>query len=266
MRPKRSFEFSHAISRSPSASVTGGIRIDQSTADPDAALFKFQHEQYVHAVREAGVDLTLLEPLEAFPDSVFVEDPVLVVDGAAIVLRPGAASRFGEAAAMRPVLESIFPSVIDLPGSGYVDGGDVLLTEDEALIGSSERTDASGIDALAEILGDFGYATRPVDTPAGVLHFKSDCGLLDERTVFATRRLAASGCFEGYEVLHAPDGEEAAANLIRINDTIFINEGFAQTRAMLTEVGYNVVALDTSEAAKVDGGLSCMTLRFSLTR
>jgi len=264
MRPKRSFEFSHAISRSPSASVTGGIRIDDSGADPDAELFKIQHGQYIDAVRKAGVDLTLLEPLEAFPDSVFVEDPVLVVDGAAIVLRPGAASRFGEAAAIRPVLESVFPRVIELPETGYVDGGDVLLTENEALIGSSERTDARGVAALAEILKDFGYTTRPVDTPPGVLHFKSDCGLLDERTIFATSRLAASGCFEGYDVLHAPDGEEAAANLIRINDTVFINQGFAQTKKILGDAGYRVVALDTSEAAKVDGGLSCMTLRFSL--
>lgn len=263
-RARRSFEFSHAISRSPGNSITSGIRIDDAGSDPDPELFRQQHRQYVEVVKAAGVDLTLLDPLEEFPDSVFVEDPVLCVDGAAIILRPGAQSRFGEAAAIRPMLASVFPRVIDLPEDGYVDGGDVLLTENEALIGSSDRTDTKGVAALAEILGEFGYRTRTVDTPAGVLHFKSDCGLLDEKTIFSTARLAASGCFEGYNVIEAPAGEEAAANLIRVNDRVLLNKGYPKSLQLLEDAGYKVVTLDTSEAAKVDGGLSCMTLRFTL--
>ncbi len=264
MRARRSFEFSHGISRIPGKSVAGGIRIDGEGVDPDPELFARQHRQYTEAVKAAGVELTILDALEQFPDSVFVEDPVLCVDGAAIVLRPGAPSRFGEAAAIRPVLASMFPRVIDLPDGGFVDGGDVLLTEEEALIGSSDRTDDRGVAALAEILAEFGYRTRAVDTPEGVLHFKSDCGLLDESTIFSTKRLAASGCFEGYRVIEAPAGEEAAANLIRINDHVFLNSGFPRSRALLLDAGYDVVTLDTSEAARVDGGLSCMTLRFTL--
>lgn len=263
-RARRSFEFSHAISRSPGKSIISGIRIDGDGADPDPELFHAQHLQYIEAVKAAGVNLTLLGPLEKFPDSVFVEDPVLCVDGAAIVLRPGAESRFGEAAAIRPDLASLFPRVIDLPEDGHVDGGDVLLTEEEALIGSSDRTDSEGVSALAEILAEFGYRTRTVDTPAGVLHFKSDCGLLDEKTIFSTSRLAASGCFQDYKVIEAPAGEEAAANLIRVNDRVFLNSGFPKSLQLLEEAGYNVVTVDTSEAAKVDGGLSCMTLRFTL--
>ena len=82
--------------------------------------------------------------------------------------------------------------------------------------------------------------------------------------MFATRTLAASGCFEGFRVIEAVPGEDAAANLIRVNDCVLVSAGYPATVALLQGQGYNVVALDTSEAAKVDAGLSCMSLRFSL--
>lgn len=145
-----------------------------------------------------------------------------------------------------------------------MDGGDILVTETEILVGLSDRTDQAGFDALSKIVRDLGYTTRAVHTPAGVLHFKSDCGLLDEETIFATKALAASRCFEGYRVIEAPDGEGPAANLIRVNDHVLMSEGHPRTQELLTKAGYEIVTLPNSEAAKVDGGLSCMSLRFNL--
>lgn len=262
MTAGRSCQFTRFLCRQPSRSVTAGLRAGDGP-DPDPSLFAEQHAAYVAALRGLGA-VTLLPALEKFPDSVFIEDAALCAAGRAIQLRPGAPSRLGEAAALRPVLNENFPEVIDLPGEGFVDGGDVLLSDEEAFIGLSARTDPAGFDALASVLSDLGYRARKVETPADILHFKTECGLLDSETIFATEKLAATGCFDGYRVITAPAGEEAAANLIRVNAEVFLASGHPRTADLLDASGYRVRELDISEAAKVDGGLSCMSLRFSL--
>ncbi len=258
----RSFRFTHAVSRLPSKSITDGLRA-MDGPNPDADNFRREHEAYTEFLTASGAALTLLPALEEFPDSVFVEDPALCAAGTAIILRPGAASRFGESAAIAPDLEKLFGSVKRIE-KGYVDGGDILLSDHEAIIGLSARTNEEGVAALKPILEDLGYAVRIVHTPEGVLHFKSDCGLLDGKTIFSTAILAASGCFSDYDVIEAPQGEEAAANMIRFNDHVIMRTGFPKTKALLESRGYSVRTLDAEEAAKVDGGLSCMSLRFSL--
>ncbi|MEO0637024.1 MAG: dimethylarginine dimethylaminohydrolase [Pseudomonadota bacterium] len=264
----RSYSFTHTLSRAPAPSITDGLRADD-VGDPEFETLLFHHAAYISALEEAGCETRVLPALEHFPDSVFIEDAALCLGSTAIALRPGAPSRFGETAALRPDLQRIFDTVIDLPGASMedgalVDGGDILVTETEVLVGLSERTDQAGFDALSEIVKDLGYQARAVHTPKGVLHFKSDCGLLDDETIFSTQALAASGCFETYRVLDAPVGEERAANLIRVNDHVLISDGYPRTADLLTGAGYTVITLPNSEAAKVDGGLSCMSLRFNL--
>jgi dimethylargininase len=257
----RSFQFDRCIARKPGKSIADGLRAG-SQADPDPVRFAQQHDDYVAALMTAGVEVTTLPELESFPDSVFVEDAALCCGGTAIVLKPGAPSRAGEADAIEPALREQFRNVYKLQGDGHVDGGDILLTESEALIGLSARTDPDGVEELRPILEDLGYPVRMVDTPATVLHFKSDCGLLDQRTVFSTARLAASGCFAGYDVIECPAGEEEAANLIRVNGLVIMRTGFPRTRALLEQHGYQVKPVNVDQAALVDGGLSCMSLRF----
>lgn len=263
-----SYEFTHAITRKPGRSVVNGLRDTSGSAgdlpDPDPELFFEQHMAYLQALRDAGLIVETQDASEEFPDSVFVEDAALCIGNLAIVLRPGAESRSGEAALIRPVLLSFFDEIVDLP-EGHLDGGDVLVGEDVVFAGLSSRTDAAGIAALESVVSARGYRLRQVDTPSTILHFKTECGLLDERTVFATRKLADTGCFKGFDIVTAPDGEEAAANLIRVNDVVLISAGFPLTRDLLERKGYRVVEIDTSEAAKVDGGLSCMSLRFNQT-
>src|SRR5262249_27012737 len=154
---------------------------------------------YIAALETAGVAVDVLPPLEDFPDSIFVEDAALVFERAAIVLRPGAPSRRGEADAIAPKLAQRFERVLRL-NEGSVDGGDVLTTANKVFIGQSARTSAEGALALTRLLAEIGLYGEPVVTPADVLHFKSDCSLLDEETVLATTRLASSGVFEGYRV------------------------------------------------------------------
>jgi len=257
----RSYLFESAITRQPGKSVSFGLR-DGNGSDPSAEVFLKQHAAYVSALKSTGASVDVLPPLEDFPDSVFVEDSALCLKEAAIVLRPGAPSRRGEAERIRPALEKRFPRVIELPGTGFVDGGDILLSDEDAFMGLSARTNEPGLDALASVLRGFGYSPIRVETPASILHFKTECGLLDSRTIFSTRKLASIGCFDNYRVIEAPEGEEGAANIVRFNNLLLVGRGYPRSEALLKSHGYEVVQMDTSEAAKIDGGLSCMSLRF----
>ncbi len=259
----RSTEFNRIIVRIPSQSVTSGLRA-ANTADPDPARFLNQHAEYIEAIKLTGVQPLVLPPLEAFPDSVFVEDAAICIQGAAIVTNPGASSRAGEANAIKPTLEAEFNQIYKLSEAAKLDGGDVLLTDQDAFIGLSARTNQAGFDELAMILEQHGYTARRVKTPKTILHFKSDCGLLDPTTIFATSTLAATGAFDGYRVITVPEEESAAANIISVNGTVFISQGFPKSEKQLKAAGYKVVSLDTSDAAKGDGGLSCMSLRYSI--
>lgn len=258
----KSYTFSHAICRKPSHSVVEGLRaVDIGTPDPE--VFSSHHADYVAALRSTGAEVTVLEPLEAFPDAVFVEDVALCLPEGAVAMRPGAPSRLGEVAKIIPHLEQLYGEVLRIQGDGFIEGGDILTTEREILIGLSERTNKTGVQEFAQLVERWGYDVRIVDTPAGVLHFKTDCSLLDEDTILSTKRLAASGCFAGYKVIHTANGEDACANTIRFNNLVILPAGFPHTHDKLINAGYNVREIGNSEAAKLDGGMSCLSLRFS---
>lgn len=255
------FEFNNAIVRTPCHEIVNGLRA-VDTGAPKYETVLAEHGAYVAALQSAGVQVETLPALDAYPDSMFVEDPALVFTEGAIVMRPGAPSRFGEAAEMAPVLKRRFARVIDLPAPGFADGGDILVTHDHVMIGLSDRTNEVGASALAHALRALGKNPKIVRTPANVLHFKSDCSLLDEKTILSTSRLAVSGVFEGFDLVLTPDGEEGAANALRVNQKVFVGSAFPKTIALLKARGYEVVPLATSEIAKVDAGLSCMSLRW----
>lgn len=246
--------------REPAASCVRGLRaVDRGP--PDLARFRAQHAAYVDALRRAGVHVTVLPPDEAWPDSVFVEDPALCLPEGAILLRPGADARAGEPAALEPALRARFQRFVRLE-VGSVEGGDVLVTDREVLIGLSDRTSRAGAEALASILRAWGRVVRVVETPAGVLHFKSDCAALGGDRILATAGLAATGVFGGYDVEVACEDEPGAANCIRVNETLLVPAGRPRTAARLARGGHRIEILDIGEAEKLDAGLSCMSLRF----
>ena len=239
-----------------------GLRAED-VGNPDIDLMREHHAVYVEALRSTGALVTVLEALEEFPDSHFVEDSALCLSEGAVVLRPGAPSRFGEARAMEPHLRQLFSTVLVLEGPGFIEGGDILTTETEILVGQSARTDSAGIEALARAVEPWGYRVREVHTPEGVLHFKTDCSLLDDQTILSTTRLSDSGCFDGYTVVDVEPGEEPAANSIRFNNVVFMPQGFPVTTERVRSAGFFVQELPNSECQKIDGGLSCLSLRFS---
>ncbi|MCB2135485.1 MAG: dimethylarginine dimethylaminohydrolase [Rhodobacteraceae bacterium] len=259
--PDPSYEFTRAVTRLPGQSITAGLRA-VDTGTPDLALMRHHHAAYVEALRETGAEVIELPPLEDYPDAVFVEDTALCLPKGAILMRPGAPSRQGEVAHMAPTLRRLYPDVREIAAPGHIEGGDILTTAREVLVGRSARTDAAGIAALRTILDDWGYPLREVETPPGVLHFKTDCSLLDGETILATPRLAASGCFKGYRVIHTAEGEEAAANAIRFNGLVLMAAGFPRTAERLRAEGFDMREIGNSECAKLDGGMSCLSLRF----
>lgn len=252
--------FDCAIVRRPAPSVVNGLRAEDR-GSPTLAGVEAEHAAYVAALEAAGVAVQVLDPLDDFPDSIFVEDPALVYTEGAILLHPGAPSRAGERAFIAPVLKERFATVLEI-AEGFADGGDVLNLPDRVMIGLSARTDRAGALALSQCLARLGKRGEIVETPAGVLHFKTDCSLLDDETILSTARLAASGVFAGKRVLLTPPGEEAAANALRVNDVVLVGADFPATRALLEKEGYRVVALQTGEIGKIDAGLSCMSLRW----
>jgi dimethylargininase len=257
----RVFDFDRAIVREPGRSVVAGIRSDLR-AEPDFAGVAREHRAYVAALRAAGLDVEVLPPLEPYPDSVFVEDPALVLPEGAVLLRPGAATRLGERDGMRDVLRRHFERVLELADGEFVDGGDVLVTPDIIFIGLSGRTNRVGATALRARLATLGRAARIAETPPSILHFKTACSLLSEDTIVATKAMWDSGIFAGFDIVPVPEGEEAAANLLRINDAVFVGARFPRTIDVIAKAGFNVVPLPVTEIGKLDAGLSCMSLRW----
>lgn len=252
--------FNRAIVRTPSRSVVDGLRaVDVGAPSYEGVLA--EHAAYIGVLESLGVRVETLAVLEAFPDSVFVEDTALVFTEGAILLRPGAPTRRGEAAEMAATLERNFGRVLRLE-DGTAEGGDVLSTPRAVFIGASARTSVGGAAALVSLLAQLGWQGIVVNTPPGVLHLKSDCSLLDDETILCTGRLAAAEPFPGFRLLITPDGEEGAANALRIGDAVLLSEGYPRTAEMLAKAGYKVTALATGEIAKIDAGLSCMSLRW----
>ena len=256
----RIFDFTQAILRRPGASVVKGLRAGGS-ADPALAGIQREHAAYAAALAAAGLGVTMLDPLEDYPDAIFVEDPALVFPEAAILLNPGAPSRAGEGAYLRPALAAQFNQVLEL-GEGHADGGDVLVLPGRILIGLSARTDRAGAKALAGLLEGLERHAQVVETPTGVLHLKTASSLIDEETVLAAPALAATGVFAGLRVLEVPPGEEAGANVLRVNDALIVGAGFPRLHDLLDGYGARLVPLENTEIAKIDAGFTCMSLRW----
>ena len=258
-----SYQFTHAIVRQPAKSIIKGLRA-VDIGSPDYDQMKSDHKDYVDALTSAGVAVINLNALDKFPDGQFVEDTALCLPKAVILMRPGAPSRLGEVNEIAPKLRELFEDVYEIDNPGHIEGGDILVTGKEILVGRSARTDENGVRQLSEIVIPLVYVMREVFTPPEILHFKTDCSLLGPDEILSTKRLQASGCFDGYKVVNVADGEEAAANAIRVNDYVIMPAGFPQTKAVLEDHGYKVKVINNTECAKLDGGMSCLSLRLNL--
>jgi dimethylargininase len=258
------FDYTHAIVRTPSASVVAGLRAGMGP-DPDFDALLDEHGAYVDTLRSLGLAVEELPAADAFPDAIFVEDPALVFAEGAIVLNLAAPSRAGEAELIATALEDRFECVLRMAGSGHVDGGDVLVLPDRVLIGLSGRTDHAGAEELIGLLAQLGKKGEVAQTPEGVLHFKTGCSLIDEETIFALPQMVSSPAFAGLRVVPVPVGEVKAANKLRIRDVALVGENFAKSREIIESFGIRTIGLKVEQIGRIDAGLSCMSLRWHKT-
>jgi dimethylargininase len=228
------------------------------------ALALEQHDAYCRTLERLGLSLVRLAPDPDFPDSTFVEDAAIATTRGAILTRPGAASRAGEVAALGAVLGEWFPELGKITTPGTVDGGDVCEAGRHFFIGLSERTDPEGAAQLAEWLRRHQFASSVIDIRAmpGLLHLKTGLSWLGGRRLLATDGITGHQALSGWEIVRVPEGEDYAANCIRVNDALLVAEGFPATSALLGELGYDLEPLAMSEFRKMDGGLSCLSVRW----
>ena len=254
--------FARALVRAPAETFAAGLTTAGLGA-PDLARARDQHAAYCRALERSGLEVVRLEPDPAHPDSTFVEDTALVVGRRALLTRPGAASRRGEVDAIAPALARCFPRLDRIEAPGTLDAGDVCETGQLVLVGRSLRTNDEGIRQLAAWLAPAGLPLAVLDVRGlpGCLHLKSGLSDLGDGRLAVIDELLPHPALAGFERLRVEPAEAYAANCVRLDDRVLIAAGFPRLRARLDALGCAVEALDMSEFRKMDGGLSCLSLR-----
>lgn len=253
--------FKQIIVRIPARSVVDGIT-SQDMGKPDVDLTLEQHQKYIETMKKTGVDVRILSADERFPDGNYVEDVAVLTDKCAIITNPGAESRKDEIHGMVDVLKDYFDDIEYINSPGELEGGDVMRVGDHFYIGQSKRTNREGADQFIAILEKYGYtgSTIPVTE---VLHLKTGITYMEDGNMLAIGEHTRNKVFtDKYNVIEIPSDESYAVNCIRMNDYIVMPEGFSKTRKILDDLGYDVFETPMSEFEKMDGGLTCLSLRF----
>lgn len=249
---------SHAIARIPAANAGDGLTSADLGA-PDLQRMVEQHRHYVRILESVGLEVTVLEADEAFPDSCFVEDTAVVTPKLAVITRPGARSRRGEEAAIEPLLRA-HRSIERIVAPGTVDGGDILVVGERVLIGLSARTNEEGARQLADIFESAGMQCTRL--PAGeALHLKSSINTLGGDRLLVTPEFARHAQLSLFEHVVVPGDESYAGNSLWVNDRVLVPSGFPATRRLIDALGIETIEVDVSEFRKMDGGLTCLSIR-----
>ena len=256
--------FTKAIVRLPGKNFSLGLTMSESPSGPDFRKALEQHAAYCRALAACGVEVTRMAADDDYPDGTFVEDTFVITERVAIATRPGAKTRRGEVASVAKTLREFRPQLERIEAPGTVDGGDICQVDDHFLIGLSARTNDEGAAQLAAILARYQYTSSTIDirNHAWLLHLKSGIAYLGEgRFLIAPGFPPMNGLAHG-EMIEVGADEIYAANAVRMNDEVLIAAGFPKLAGRLDTLRYHVRALDMSEFAKMDGGLSCLSLRF----
>ena len=251
--------FTHAITRRPGKEMAAGITTS-TLGPPDYTKALDQFDAYVNTLNHCGLSVTVLDPLEGYPDAHFVEDAAVVTPDVALITNPGATSRKGEVPSIAAALQH-FRKTVWVQPPGTIDGGDVLMVGRHFFIGLSERTNEQGARQLGEAVTGFGCTWTPVPVAAG-LHFKSSVNAVSEDTLLLTRDFADHPALAGFHRIVISPQEAYAGNTLRVNGRLIMPAGFPDTRQKLQAMGSPIIELDVSEFRKMDGGLTCLSLRF----
>jgi dimethylargininase len=255
--------FTRAIVRPPADTFANGLT-SSNLGPPDFKKARDQHRSYRRALERAGLLVTELDESRAFPDATFVEDVAVLTGSAAMLTRPGAQSRRGEVGLIRDVLSQCHFSLAEIAAPGTLDGGDVCDADGHFLIGLSARTNDEGAEQLARWFSVQGRTSTIIDVRGidALLHFKSGFAYVGDDTMVAVEDLSDHPAFRRYRMVPVLPEEAYAANCVRINDRVLVPEGNPMLSRALGSLGYILEIVDVSEFQKMDGGLSCLSLRF----
>ena len=274
--------FTKAIVRPPCARFTEGLTTIDAGA-PDYARALKQHAAYCEALEHSGLTLTRLDADERYPDSTFVEDTAVIIGAppiaalpvggrpsdqtsvsGAILTRPGAPSRVGEVNGVAEVLSQFYPELHSIRAPGTLDGGDVCEAEEHFYIGISQRTNETGAQQLAKVLAGYDYTSSFIDirNVKNILHLKSGLAYLGVNRLAVIESLANHDEFRHYDLVRVGTTERYAANCVRLNEYVLVAAGFPVFENALQDLGYKTLSVEMTEFQKMDGGLSCLSLRF----
>ena len=253
------YKFKNIIIRKPNRSIQKAL--SSKNINPIFENILDEHNNYYKIMNELNLNINLLDPLEDFPDSIFVEDPALIYKSTCIILNPSDPSRNGEKKIISEEIKKYFDNLIFIE-KGFVEGGDILNIFDHFIIGISKRTCKIGAENLKNILISLGATVSICETPKNVLHFKSECSLIDDNVILVSNKMAQLEYLKkNYNLIELPVGEEGAANSLRINNKLLLPDGFTKAYEILSK-NFDIIKLKVEEISKVDAGLSCMSLRW----
>ena len=252
--------FKNIIVRPPCRQMVNGIS-NANLGKPVYEIALKQHREYIRTMEKCGVQVHSLPADESYPDSTFIEDTAVLTEKMAIITNPGADSRKGEELAVANKLGEFYNRVHRIQAPGSCEGGDVMRVADHFYIGLSERTNAEGTEQFIAILEQYGYTGSSVEM-SEMLHLKTGLSYLENKNLLITGEFLSNPVFNQFNRLIVPSEESYAANSIWVNDTVIVPAGFPKTQKMISEAGYMVLTVELSEFQKLDGGLSCLSLRF----
>jgi dimethylargininase len=252
--------FTKAIVRTPCRALVNGLS-SANLGRPDYHNALLQHADYIEALKECGLQVTVLPADENFPDSTFVEDVALMTPHCAILTNPGAPSRTLETRSMLKTIREFYANVELIEAPGTVEAGDIMMVGEHYFIGLSARTNRAGAEQMIAILERYGLQGSMVELKE-VLHLKTGLGYLENNNLLACGEFPGKPEFQKYHIMVVDPSEAYAANSVWINGTVLTPGGFPKTRSLIESAGYKVREVDVSEFQKLDGGLSCLSLRF----
>jgi dimethylargininase len=251
----------NAIVRRPGHSLVNGITSAPELGKPDYGLAIKQHDAYIEALKSCGVGVTVLKADERFPDSCFVEDVAVCAKKFAVITNPGASSRKGEEKEIIEVIKKYYNDIEYIKEPGTLEGGDVMMVKDHFYIGLSKRTNREGAEQLIKALGKYGMSGSIIEI-SEMLHLKSGLAYLEDNVLLVTGEFINNLEFKKFNKIMIDEEETYSANCIRLNDYVLVPAGYPKTKEKIKNVGFKIIIVDTSEYRTVNGGLSCLSLRF----
>ena len=255
--------FKNVIVRKPSKSICDGITSAPELGKPNYENALKQHESYIETLKKCGVKVEVLESLDNFPDSCFMEDVAVVTKKCAIITNPGAQSRNKETEYVVETLKKYYDEkdIHYIKSPGTLEGGDVMMVGDHFYVGKSARTNSEGIKQFIEILNKYDLSGSEVVLEK-VLHLKTGVNYIENNTLLVSGEFIDKEEFKDYKKIIIPEDEAYASNCIWVNDCVIVPTGYPKVKKLIEDAGYKVLCTDTSEFKKIDGGLSCLSLRF----